>query len=120
MQRIVGIVIVGVWLILPTSLPAIDQIKREFVDCRPQELKKAEEAFEELVKPHLMGIAERYHTRPERIKEMAAQRQILFRKWLKIRCICQPAGMSRFEQTLCKGLSDAMTAGPGARCLLRE
>ncbi len=120
MFRIISVLICFVSFASISVVQATDKVSKKYVDCRPEELKQAEKQFEDLVRPHLIGYAEKYNTRPKRYREMAMNRQVLFRKWLKIRCVCEPKGMSRFEKNLCKGLSDKPQSAAGASCLIRE
>jgi len=118
MHRFFSILILGLLVSFPSH--AVEKLSSKIVDCSAKELKKAEDTFNRMVRTYVPGTAERYSGRSEGIRKMTVERQKILRNWLKVRCVCKPKHMSRFEGILCQAISDKPVAHEGAACLLQE
>jgi hypothetical protein len=93
---------------------------KEYLDCSRSELKKAELKYQEAAKPLLATYAEQYSGRMEVLKEKEQKRARLFREWLNVRCTCMPAGISNFEKTLCRALTEDLPVSGRDVCLVQN
>lgn len=88
--------------------------------CSPEDLKTSENDYLREIQPYLITLAEQYSGREVELRRKVGQRSIIFRRWLKMRCECNPPGLSLLEKTLCATVKPGAMPAEGAACLLKE